>query len=134
MRHTQSLQFWCILGFNLLLEPKVLLKTKISAKATSLGISNYISPRFQKDHRILVKLSKKNPFFGPKLGLNCPLGPHQKVVRNSHIAYSKTIHLYFLDAKFQLLGICQFRLYSEEPTTFFGSRRNWDHFFWILVQ
>ena len=40
-----------------------------------------------------------------KLGLNLTLGSHQKVIRNSHIAYNRTIHLYFLDAKFRLLGV-----------------------------
>ena len=39
--------------------------------------------------------------------------------KNSHIAYNRTIHLYFLDVKFQLLGICHFRLQPEEITTFF---------------
>ena len=40
-------------------KPKILLKIKISAKAASVGISNNVSPRSQKNHRILVKLSKK---------------------------------------------------------------------------
>ena len=38
---------------------KILLKTKSSGKITSLGISNNVSPRSQKNHRILVKLIKK---------------------------------------------------------------------------
>ena len=105
-------------------KPKILLKIKISAKTTSLGISNNISSRSQKDHRILVKLTK----WCSKLTLNCPLGPHQKVIRNSRIVYNKTIHLCFQDAKFQLLVICPSRLYWEETTTFFGSGPNWAHF------
>ena len=36
-------------------KPKILLKTKTSAKTASLGISNNVSPRYQKNHRILVK-------------------------------------------------------------------------------
>ena len=40
-------------------EPKILLKTKISAKTTFLGVSNNVSPKSQKNHRILVKLNKK---------------------------------------------------------------------------
>ena len=87
-------------------KPKILLKTKTSAKTASLGISNNVSPTSHKNHRILVKLSKKHINFGPILGLNCPLGPHQRAIRNSHIGYNRTIHLYFLDATFQLLGIC----------------------------
>ena len=35
---------------------------------------------------------QKNPFFGPKMGPNCPLGPAQRVNTNSHIAYLRTIH------------------------------------------
>ena len=118
MERTQSLHFCYILGPNL--QPgnqKILLKTNISVKTTSLGISNNISPRSQKSHWILVKLSKKT-FFGPKLGLNCRLGPNQMVIWNSHIAYNRTIHPYFLDAKFQLLRICCFWLYLEETTLF----------------
>ena len=38
---------------------KTLLKTKIFAKTSSLGISNNVSLRSQKSCRILVKLSKK---------------------------------------------------------------------------
>ena len=38
-------------------KPKILLKTKISAKSPSLGIINNVSARSQKNHRILVKLS-----------------------------------------------------------------------------
>ena len=54
-------------------KPKILLKTKISAKTTSWGISNSISPRSQKNHRILVKLSQKN-FWGTQNGFKLPLG------------------------------------------------------------
>ena len=98
---------------------KILLKTKISAKTTSLRTSN-VSPRFQKSLRILVKLSKKKFFWGSKSGLNCPppMGPRQRVIRNSHMAYNRTIYLYFPDTNFQLLDICRSRVYPEETTTF----------------
>ena len=43
-------------------KPKILLKPKISAKTTSLGISNSARPRSQKNDRILVKLNKKETF------------------------------------------------------------------------
>ena len=59
---------------------------------------------------------------GGKLGLNCPLGIHQRVVRNFHIAYNRTIHLCFLDANFHFLGICCSLLYPKETTTFFWFR------------
>ena len=49
-------------------KPKILLKTKTSAKSASLGIINNVSPRSQKNHRILVKLSQKT-LSRPKLGL-----------------------------------------------------------------
>ena len=97
-------------------KPKILLKTKSSGKTISLGISNNIIARSQRNHRILVKLSKKN--WGPKLSLNCPYGLCQRVTGNSHIAYNRTFHLYFLDAKFKLLGICGSHLYPEETTVF----------------
>ena len=49
-------------------KPKILLKirisTKITCRPTSLGISNNVNLRFQKNHIILVKLSKKQLFFG----------------------------------------------------------------------
>ena len=48
---------------------KLLLKTKISAKNASLGIINNLSPRSQKNQKILVKLSEKISS-GPKLGLD----------------------------------------------------------------
>ena len=108
-------------------KPKILLKTKISAKTTSLQISNNVSPRSQKNHRILVKLSKKT-FLGPKVGLNCPLGLR---TRNSHIAYNMTIHLYFLDVKLQLLGLCCSQLYLEETTTFFWFKTQLGQFFFF---
>ena len=41
-------------------KPKKLLQTKIYTKTASLGIPNNVSPRSQKNHRILVELSKKN--------------------------------------------------------------------------
>ena len=58
------LQFWFILGPNLPLvrKPKILLKPKISAKTASLGIISNVSPSFQQNHRILVKLSWKKHF------------------------------------------------------------------------
>ena len=68
IRQTQCLKnpstFWIL--------AKKLLKTKISAKIKSLGLSNSVSPRSQKNHSILVKLNKKT-FFWPKLNLNCPI-------------------------------------------------------------
>ena len=55
---------------------------------------NNVSQRFQKNQRILVKLSKKT-IFQTKFGLNCALGTYQKIIRNSHIAYNRTIHYTF---------------------------------------
>ena len=78
MRHIQSLQFWYITAGK----PEILLKTKISAKTLSLGISNNASHRSHNDHRVPVKLRRKILLFDPKLGLNCPPGAtlkgHQK--------------------------------------------------------
>ena len=102
-------------------KPKILLKNSICAKTPSLGIQNNVSPRSQKNHRILVKLDKKT-FYGPKLGLNWPLCPHKKVIRNSHIVHKRNIPLHVLDANFQFLCICRSRLYLEETTMFFWFR------------
>ena len=96
MEQTQSLQFWSILGSNLLPEnQKHCHKTKISGKTAFLGISNDVSPRSQKNNKILAKLTK-NKNAGSKLGINCRLRPRQRVIRYSDIAYNRTIHLYFL--------------------------------------
>ena len=88
-------------------KPEIFLKTKISGKTASLGISNDRSPRSQKNHIILVKLTE-NKILGPKLGINCSLRPREKVIRNYHIAYNRTTDLYFLDAKFQASGYLLF--------------------------
>ena len=105
---------------------KILLKTEVSAKTAFVGISNNVSPRSQKS-QFFVKLSKKTkkgPQIEPKLS---PMGLCQRVIRNSYIAYNRTFYLYFLDAKFQLLGICSSQLYPEE-TTIFGSWPCWAQF------
>ena len=57
-------------------------KTKISAPTTSLGLSNNKFPDPRKNHRILVKLSKKTPIFwaknGPKLSPGARSRGHKK--------------------------------------------------------
>ena len=58
---------------------KILLKTKISGKLSSLGISNKISPRSQKKSHNSCKINQ-NKLFGPKLGINCSLRPRQKII------------------------------------------------------
>ena len=100
-------------------KPKILLKTKITAKIAPLVIINNVSPRSQKNHRILSSLAKKH-FLGPNWVYITAIG--QRVITNSHIAYNRTIHLYFLDVNFQLLDIYHFRLWPEETTTFFWFR------------
>ena len=51
---------------------KILQKIKIFAKTASFGISNNISPRSQKNKRMLVKSTKKKNTFGAKLVLIAP--------------------------------------------------------------
>ena len=64
MERTESLRFWSIFGAQFTVgKSKILIKTKISAKRTSLGISNSDSPSSQKDYRVLIKLIKKGPIF-----------------------------------------------------------------------
>ena len=126
MERTQSLQFWFILGPNILLEnQKYCLRPKNSGKTRSLGISNNISPRYQKYHIILIKLTK-NKLFGPNLGINCSLRPHQRVIRNSHIANKRTVHL---DTKFQLL-VLDFT--QKKQQCFFFFKTQLDPFFYFL--
>ena len=50
-------------------KPKISLKTKSTAKTASLVIINKVSPRSQKNHRIIVKFSQKI-LSGSKLGLD----------------------------------------------------------------
>ena len=93
MERTQSLQFWSILGPNLLPENQ-----NHCYRPTSLGISNNVSLRSQKNHIILVKLS--NVIFragGVQWVLKCPLVPLLNAIINSHLAYNTNIRL---DAKF----------------------------------
>ena len=109
-------------------KPKNLLKIKISAKTASLGISNNANPRSLKNHLILVKLSKKKKFFGHKLGLNYHLGPHQRVIRNSHISYNRVIHL-FSGCQVSSSGYLLFlSLPRRNKNIFLGSGPNWTHF------
>ena len=67
-------------------KPKILLNIKIFAKTVSLAISHNLSLRLQKNHRILVKSSKK-AFFGLKFGLNCD---HQ-AAQKSHQKFSHSL-------------------------------------------
>ena len=94
-------------------KPDILLKPNISAKASSSGISNNICPRSHENHRILVKLSKKNPIFSTKIWSKLTAGIIQRVIQNSHIACNKTIYLQFLDAEGQLIVIGRSRFYLE---------------------
>ena len=100
-------------------KPKILLTTKISAKTISLGISNNVSPRPKKNHRILIKLSESN-ILCTQIGFKMSPWGHTKVShRNSSIAYNRTIHLYFLNVKFEVLSFFCSRLYPEKITTYF---------------
>ena len=67
-------------------KPKILLNIKIFAKTVSLAISNNLSLRLQKNHRILVKSSKK-AFFGLKFGLNCD----HRAAQKSHQKFSHSL-------------------------------------------
>ena len=85
-------------------KPKILLKTKTSAKTASFGMSYNISPRSQKNHR--------------------------RVIKNSHIVYNRTIPLYVLNSKFQFLS----STLPRRNNTFFGSGPNWAHFWGVWGQ
>ena len=47
---------------------KIMSKTKISPETAFLGVSINTSFKSQINLRILIKLIKKPPFFGPKMG------------------------------------------------------------------
>ena len=85
---------------------RILPKTKMSPKYASSGLSNSISARSYKKPRILIQLIKKNFFFGPIMGLNCHLVPAQRVNTNSHLAWNRTIHPWFMDP--QVFGYLPF--------------------------
>ena len=59
MKRTESLQFWSILGPNLLLGNQKYCEIRRKQNPALLGIWNNVSPRTQKNYRILEKLSKK---------------------------------------------------------------------------
>ena len=71
---------------------EILPKTKLFSETTSLGLSDEASCKSQVNRRILIKIITQNPFLGPKMGLNCPLGTAQGVDINFHTACNRTIH------------------------------------------
>ena len=85
---------------------KILQKTKIFPKTTSLGLSNNKSPRSHISHRSLIQLIKI-PIFGALNGPKLPPGAGRKghhkfshIIGHIHIlAYNRTIH--------HCLGICR---------------------------
>ena len=62
------------------------------------------------------EIKPKNIFWG-QIGSKLPPWLKRSFA-NSHIAYNRTIHLYCLNIKFQLLGICHFRLCQKKPLGF----------------
>ena len=71
-------------------KPKILLKIKVFGKTASLGVSNNISPKSQKNHRFLAKLHFWTQIY--KLPHGAASKGYQKF-SHSHIAYKRTIHL-----------------------------------------
>ena len=65
MERTESLQFWSILGPNLLLGNQKYCEIRRKQNPALLGTWNNVSPRTQKNYRILEKLSKKK--IGPQI-------------------------------------------------------------------
>ena len=108
MGRTQSLKFWSIFGLNLPREKKNIAKNQTFRR-------NYILRTIRR-HKFQVpdksqnsyKIIKKNPFFEPKMGLNCPLGPAQGVNTNSHIVYNRNIHPYFMNLQVLRSGYLPF--------------------------
>ena len=76
---------------------KILAKFKNVLKNYIFRTIKYLTSRSHTNQRILIKLTKERPFWGPKNDLNCPLTLAQMVNTNSHIGYNKTIYPWFLD-------------------------------------
>ena len=72
INYSPNLQLWFISGPYLPPPPwepgksKIMAITKISLKTASLGLSNGITSRSRKNHRILIKLIKPTQFLGTK--------------------------------------------------------------------
>lgn len=116
---TQSSQFGSIFGNKFDdVKLKILLKTKFFSKNYILKNTKGKSHVPEKSQNS-CKIKQKTPSFWHKLPLNCPLGQHQRVIKIFHLEYNRTIRLYFLDVKFQVLSICRSRLHPEKATTFF---------------
>ena len=60
---TQIRWFWSILGQIYPQETQILQKNKVFPETTSLFLSNDTNPRSKINHRIIVELIKKTPFF-----------------------------------------------------------------------
>ena len=71
MEFTQIYAFGKLLAQFALGKPKILVKTQISPKTASLGVSNNINKSPQKSQNP-CKINKKT-IFRPKMGINCPL-------------------------------------------------------------
>ena len=53
----------------------------------------------------------------------------QRVTRNPHLACNRTFHLYFLNAKFQLLGVCRSQFTKKKQLLFWFMTL--DPFWWV---
>ena len=111
-------------------KPKILIKTKISAKTASLGIINNASPRSQKNHRILGKLCLKT-FFGPKLSLNCHLGSkdHSQILTEPIIG--PAIYAFWISS-FSFWVFAVFDFSQTKPLRFSSSGPIFAHF-WVFL-
>ena len=107
-----------------------MLKTKISAKTASLAIINNVSPRSQRNHRIIEESSQKL-FVGPRLGLNY----HHESKGHSEILTQPIIgpSIYTLwKSSVSFWVFVAFDFSKKKPLRFFGSGPILAHFlvFW----
>ena len=65
------------------------------------------------------KIFQKTPFFGLKIGQNCPLGPAQGVHTNSHVDYNRTIYPWFMNLQVLRSGYLLFSTLPFRYTYFF---------------
>ena len=131
MEPTESLWFWSILKPNYRWKTKNLLKTKISANTASLGISNKVSARSQKNHSILVKLSKKKEKLGTQIGSKLLPGDCAKVSSEilTQLIIVLSIYTFWMPSfSFWIFAVLNF---TQRKQVFFWLMTLLDQFWWI---
>ena len=111
MEGTQSLQFFSILGPNLALVYQNITKNQNFHKNCILRNIKQCKTQVSEKSKNSCKIKQKRKFFfGPKLGLNCPLWLRQRVIRNSHIVNNRTF--WMPSSSFFVYSVLEFWLWD----------------------